>query len=108
MAKIALTPEFISSIAGVILSLMFSYIPKFREWYSKLGSTKKRLIMLGLLLLVSASVFGAACWDVAGDLGLNISCNKHGLIGMISVFVSAIISNQAIYAISPQMADTKN
>ncbi len=45
--------EMIVAIAGVVLSLLFSYIPGLRVWFAGLVAEKKQLIMLGLLVVVS-------------------------------------------------------
>ena len=40
--------ELIVSIAGVVLSLLFSYIPGLRTWFAALVTETKQLIMLGV------------------------------------------------------------
>ncbi len=39
-----MTVEQLGAIAGVILSLLFSYVPGLSDWFSALPATTKRLI----------------------------------------------------------------
>ena len=97
-----LTSELLVSIAGVVLSLLFSYIPGLRVWFAALASEKKQLIMLGLLVLVTGGVFGLGC---AGVLDTGLACDKGGVIAIVKLLVAGIIANQATYLISPQTDD---
>ncbi len=62
-----MTPESLRAIAGMILSLIFSYVPKVNEWFAAKDPTIKRLLMAGLLLLVAGLLLLVA----AGALGLS-------------------------------------
>lgn len=97
-----LTSELLVSLAGVVLSLLFSYIPGLRVWFAALVSEKKQLIMLGLIVVVSGGVFGLGC---AGILDIGLACDKGGVIALIKLLVAGIIANQATYLISPQTDD---
>ena len=90
-----MSAELLSTIAGAILSLLFSYVPGLSGWYQKLGEngdgvdggTARRLFMLGLLVLTAAGAYGLACsgWGSAGNAGarageLGNQCQGHGHI----------------------------
>ena len=94
--------ELLAVILGVILSLVFNYVPGLAEKFAALGKEQKSLIMLGLLALASAGAYGLACAGWAADFGLAVSCDRKGLVEVIKAFVAALIANQAAYAISPQ------
>lgn len=94
-----MTAEILSSAAGVVLSLLFSYIPKFSDWYDKLEGNYKRLIMLAALLVTAAGTFGLAC---TGKFDIAVACDVDGAIGMFELFVYAAIANQAAYKLSPR------
>ena len=87
--------------SGVVLSLVFSYVPGLSVKYASLSETVKRLIMLGMLLLVSVAVVGLACSGFGEDMGIFITCDKAGFVGVIKAFVLAMVANQAAYKISP-------
>lgn len=97
-----MTAEFLAGVAGIILSLVFSYVPKSEGAWSSLEGTYKRLIMLGLLALVALGAFGLACASLGGDFGIKLTCDKAGLIGLVQVLGAAVIANQAAFAISPK------
>ena len=96
-----MSAEFLSSIAGVVLSLLFSYVPGLKVRFGALDGDYKRLIMLGLLALVGAGAFGLSCAGLAADFGINVTCDQAGAIGLLKVFGVAAIANQATYQLSP-------
>ena len=94
--------EMIVAIAGVVLSLLFSYIPGLRVWFGGLIAEKKQLIMLGLLVIVSGGIFALGCFDI---LETGISCDKPGVISLVFMLISGVVANQATYLISPAAND---
>ena len=96
-----MSAESLSLVAGTLLSLIFSYVPRVHNSYSNLEPTMKRLIMLGLLLVVSGSIFGFSCLGWAQEWGMAITCNQSGFMALIRQTLIAIMANQSVYAISP-------
>jgi hypothetical protein len=94
--------EQLTVIAGAILSLAFSYIPGLKSRYEPLSAEMKRLVMLGLLVLVVAGVFGLACSRFGAYLGITVACDEPGLVGLVWAMVLAIMANQSTYLISPR------
>lgn len=99
----------LSTVASAVLSLGFSYIPKLKDWYAKLGQnedgsddggTKKRLVMLVLLSGVTLVVFGLSCAGLGAGFEINVTCDQPGAIGLIKAFVLAIAANQGTYMIT--------
>lgn len=88
----------LNSIAGIALSLAFSYIPGLSDWFGKLKGDYKRLIMLGMLLVVSGSMYGLSC----ANWWPTLTCNKEGIKKLIEVFILAAVANQTAFALSPQ------
>lgn len=99
-----MTADSLAMYAGVALSLVFSYVPSADGWWANLAVTYKRLVMLGLLLLVALASVGLACAGFAADLGLTITCDRAGVVGIIQAFGLAVIANQAAYSLSPVSA----
>lgn len=103
-----MTPELLSAVAGVLLSLAFSYIPGLNTKYAALSDEWKKLTMLGLLLVVAAGTFGLACAGLLTDLfGMTITCDKAGAIGLVQVFLFAAFGNQTAYKLTPQTQAVK-
>lgn len=94
--------ESLALIAGGVLSLLFSYIPGLNASFAGLGSEVKRLIMAGLLFLVAAVIYGLSCAGVGASFAVSVPCTQEGLLGLINVFVLAVIANQSAFAITPK------
>lgn len=93
-----MTATELSAIAGIVLSLAFSYLPGVSSWFDKLDPTRKRLTMAVVLLVASSAIVGLSC---AGVLGA-ASCDQSGVIGVAGAFIAALVANQSAYLISPQ------
>jgi ascorbate-specific PTS system EIIC-type component UlaA len=91
--------EFLARIAGIALSLIFSYIPLAQKYYDTLDGIAKRLVMAGLLLLVAAITYGLSCWGVISGY---VECTQAGLVSTIGFFIDALSANQAAFLISPK------
>jgi hypothetical protein len=91
-----MTSEQLASIAGVALSLAFSYIPGLREQFERLTSGYKQLVMGALILIVSAVVFGLACAEVLES----VRCTRDGALGLLFLAIEALIANQSAYLIT--------
>jgi hypothetical protein len=93
-----MSAEQLAMVAGVILSLVFSYVPGVSDWYAKRTATEKSLIMAGLLALVAAGALGLSCARVIDA----VVCTRDGAMGLVYAFIAALIANQATFVISPQ------
>jgi len=89
----------LSALAGLVISLLFSYIPGLNTWFAGKSTEVKRVVMLVVLLVTSAGLYGISC---AGWFGTIVTCDQEGIIRLVRAFVAAIIANQAIYSISPE------
>ncbi len=101
-----MSAESLSLVAGTILSLAFSYIPGVRSWFLEIDPAIKRLIMLALLAVTSAGVYGLSCLGWGIEWGITLNCDQTGLLGIVRQFIIAVIANQSIYTISPQIGNT--
>ena len=94
-----LTPEILGTIAGAVLSLLFSYIPGLNAWFAAFDETRKRGIMALLLLIVALAVFGLGC---AGIVVIGLACSSQGAIQLAWIYILAIIGNQSVFSLSPR------
>lgn len=99
-----MTPETLSSIAGVILSLAFSYLPGLKRWYGALDGTAKRLVMCAVLSATALGLYALACTPYAELLGISLSCDADGAVMLLRLLLSALIANQATYSLTPRLA----
>jgi hypothetical protein len=97
-----MTSEQLTMFASVVLSLVFSYVPGANTWFAEKTTNTKRLIMLGLLAVITGVVFGMSCWSITASWVPNLTCTTEGLKGLLVAFGMAVIANQAAYSISPE------
>jgi len=97
-----MTADTLALFAGAFLSLLFSYVPGLNTWFDALEIVHKRLVMLALLIIVAVAIVALACAGLGADLGLAITCDKAGLIGMLRALVLAIMANQSTYKLTPK------
>lgn len=93
-----MTSESLAAVAGVVLSLAFSYVPGLNAWFDKLEPTHKRLVMLVLIVLVAAGAFGLSC----ARLYDFVACSQQGAITLLNAVIAAAVANQATYLLSPK------
>jgi hypothetical protein len=92
-----MTPEYLSSVAGILLSLAFAYTPGLREWYDAQVPQRKAQVMALALILVAGVLFGYACVQLATLTGADITCDVPGAVSVIKVLIAALVANQAAY-----------
>jgi len=97
-----MTVETISASAAMILSLIMSYVPGISTKYQQLSSEYKSLVMVGMLLLVAIGTVALACAGLSADFGLEVTCDRLGIVAVLRAFIAALVANQAIYMVSPQ------
>ena len=98
-----ITPEVLVGFAAGLLAVLFEYVPGLSPWYDKRTPEQKRLIMLGLLVLVCLAVFGLGC---AGYLD-TVSCDQAGAMQLVWMLLVAIGVNQGVHRIGkrPEAAE---
>lgn len=96
MEPIALTPEVIAGVVGVLLSLIFAYFPKLNVLYAGLATEVKSLIMIGLLLATSLVIAALS------HFGIIQTTEPVTWFLLVKVFVVALMTNQPTYTILPE------
>ena len=103
-----MTPEILTGVAALLLSLVFSYFPKLNTWYAAKPEADKKLIMLGLTALVAASSFGLSCAGYLSKLfDVSLACTQDGAIFLLKLFFTAVVANQVGYSLSPTSSSVK-
>ena len=100
-----LTPELLSAIAGILLSLLASYLPGFSAWFDRLEAIHKRLVMLGLLAASAVAIAGLSCAGLGEIVGLRspglpAACDRNSLLLTAQAFILALVANQSAYLIT--------
>lgn len=97
---VELAPELVGSLVGVLLSLLASYVPGFRDKWAALQADVKRAWMAALLVALSVVIYALAC----SGSGFFVACPAGGAWRLLSIIVSALVANQSTYQIAPQVA----
>jgi hypothetical protein len=87
----------IASVAGIVVSLVFSYVPGVKGWFDALTADYKRLVMLGALVVAVGVLFGASCLGYATDP----ACTVEGAKALLPLFIAAVIANQGTFLLTP-------
>jgi len=93
-----MTPELLGSIAGIVLSLVFSYVPKVKDSFGALSGDYKRLVMLGMLLLTAVGIFGLSCLNWYNL----VACDVTGIKDLVEIFILSAVANQGAYMLTPK------
>ncbi len=97
-----MSPEILSAAAGVVISLLFKFVPRLNKWFAVKEKETQQSIMLGILFLVALAAFGLACANILNDLfGVALTCDKSGGIVLARSLILAVVTNQSVYAITP-------
>ena len=88
-------PSLLASIAGILLSLAFAYVPGLSDWYANQTAQIKSLIMLLALIGAAFGSYAAACWQLFDIPGL--TCTEGGARVLVSAFIMALAANQSTY-----------
>lgn len=106
MLEFQITPEALLAALGLIVSLVFSYFPGLRVRYAALSPEWKSTIMIAMLFLLTAAVFGLGC---AGILLIGIACTQAGAVQIAIAFFLALATNQGTYQLTKNLrtADVK-
>jgi hypothetical protein len=91
--------DLLLAVTGIVLSLVFTYVPKLKEWWAARESAQAP-IMLGVIFLVSAAYFGLACTALAAKIGIVIPCTTDGAITVGLAFIKIVVANQATYLLT--------
>jgi hypothetical protein len=93
----------IAGFAGLLLSLLFGYVPGLRDWYEALDGVRKAQVMAGLLLLAAGGLYAAACYT---PWSVGVTCGEPGFWALVEMFLAALVANQAAYLIGVRPART--
>ena len=93
-----MSSEVVLTIAGVILSLLFEYVPGLNAWYNNLEDNPQRAVMLGAIFVTVAGALGLSCVGWAEMF----ACDAAGVQEAVYAFFLALIANQSAHRILPR------
>jgi hypothetical protein len=95
-----MTAELLASILAMAMSLVFAYVPGLGSWYSQLTGERKAVIMAIGLIIIAGAAFGVACAGLGDLIGLKLTCDGPGAVGLVRVLIAALVSNQATFILA--------
>lgn len=104
-APLALTPELLAAAVGVLVSLLASYVPGFRDKWATLSKETMQLTMAGSMVVIGVAIYLLACLPGTGFTF--VACPTGGWWELFKIIGVALISNQTIYRVSPQTERVK-
>lgn len=90
--------EWLSRFVGVLISLVFAYVPGLSEWYAAQDGTRKRFVMLAALAVACVAIFGASCAGWTDQ----VACTQQGASGLFRIAFDVVMANQATYLLTPK------
>lgn len=99
-----MSPETLSAIGGVALSLAFAYIPGLKDKFAALDPVSKRGVMGCFLAMIALGIFLLGCLEVPL---LGVTCDKGGAETLVRCLVAALIANQSMYPLLPASSKAK-
>jgi len=96
MFTIGLNADLLAAVAGMVISLVCSYVPGIAPRWAGLDGAWKRFCMALALIFVSAIIVALSC---AGVLQ-GVECSQKGVWAVLSALFSALVVNQSVYAIT--------
>ncbi len=88
----------ISTVAGVVLSLVLAYAPGVSAWWEDLSSEHKRAALAILYLAVSAGLYIPSCFGGPSV----VACDVSSIWDVVTAYVLTLVANQATYVLLPQ------
>lgn len=85
-----LTASGISSIAGIVMSLLFELIPPLKRWFEDNVGEYKFLFMAVVLLIVTAGILAYEC-------SFDPVCMRTNLPSALLAFIASMLANQGTY-----------
>lgn len=105
MFTFEVNPSALMLFLGIVLSLLFDYLPPLKNWFDNFSVDEKRKIMTLALVVVGILVYVGSClgWFVT-----NLVCAPQDIVNFLySLFVAGAV-NQGFHALTkPPEAEDK-
>jgi len=92
-----MTQEELAALCGIVTSVVFSYFPGVKTWFDAKPANVKRLLQVGVAVVVAAVVFGLGCAGI-----VTADCSTAGALAMARLIIVFVVANQTAYAVTPR------
>jgi uncharacterized membrane protein (Fun14 family) len=83
--------------AGILLSLLLSYVTPVSVWYYSLDSKFRGLVMLGLSALATLGIFGVSCIALFNW----VPCTQESAMNLVRTFLTIVVASLGTYMTTP-------
>jgi hypothetical protein len=90
-----MTSDKLAALVGVLISLLFAYLPGVKTWIEKQSSELKGGLTAGLTILAGIAIYGLSCAGWFMDLG--VICSKAGLQQLVTTIIGALVGLAGTY-----------
>lgn len=95
------TMELILGVAGVVLQLVYKFVPAVSSWLDKFAY--KGLVILALDVVVAGVLLGLACSPYAADLDISLACDQSSIFLVLKAIV-LIAMQQGTFLVTKKSA----
>ena len=84
-----MTSDKLAALVGVLIALLFAYLPGLKTWFEKQGSEVKAGLTAAVTVIAAVAIYGLSCANWFPELG--VTCTKVGVQQLVSVVIGALI-----------------
>jgi hypothetical protein len=84
-----MTSDKLATLVGVLIALLFAYLPGLKTWFNKQSSEAKAGLTAAVTVIAACAIYGLSCANWFPELG--ITCTKAGFQQLISVVIGALV-----------------
>jgi len=85
----------LAALVGVLISLLFAYLPGLRAWFSKQSSEAKGGITASVTVFAALAIYGLSCAGWFPSLG--VTCSQGGFQQLVAVVIGALVGLAGTY-----------
>lgn len=90
-----MTSDKLAALVGVLISLLFAYLPGLKTWFEKQASEAKGGITAGITVLAALAIYGLSCAGWFTELG--VTCSQGGFQQLVSIVIGALVGLAGTY-----------
>jgi hypothetical protein len=90
-----MTSDKLAALVGVLISLLFAYLPGLKSWFNKQSSEAKGGITAGVTVLAALAVYGLSCAGWFTQLG--VTCSQGGFQQLVTIIIGALVGMGGTY-----------
>lgn len=93
------TAVVLTSVAGILLSIILQFFPKVAAWYNALTDPQQKGIVILLAIVVGAGALALSCvgWLILMFPGIVMSCTQANALSLLASILITFFSSQVTF-----------